>query len=130
MVASPLREADMSAPDQPDDSMHLSVKEMQGWLNQEIRDSLKACELRVKEASALVTAYAMGELTPQMANERLRMYEDRWGEALSGTTATSHMTDEAITAKIDAMHATRRAWRERYQRGYDLPPEGPPKNER
>jgi hypothetical protein len=120
----------MSIPDEADESTHLSVKEMRGWLDQEIKDSLKACELRVKEATALVTAYAMGELTPRGASERLTQYEDRWGEALPGTTATSHMTDEAITAKIDAMHATRRAWRERYQRGYDLPPEGPPKNER
>jgi hypothetical protein len=120
----------MSVPDEPDESMHLSVKEMQSWLNQEIMDSLKACELRVREATALVTAYAMGELTPQAANDRLTMYEDRWGEALPGATAASHITDEAITAKVDAAHAAQRAWRERYRRQLGRPEKGPYGNDR
>lgn len=80
----PKREANVAVTEQPDESNHLSVKDMQDWLSQELRDLDKARELRIKEATGFVEAYARGELTSREASERLTLYEDRWGEALPG----------------------------------------------
>ena len=79
----------------------LSPKEMQGWLDQEIRDSTKAYELRITEAKEFVNAFVSGELTQEQAMQRLVAYDLRWGEALYGATATPETTDEAILAEID-----------------------------
>jgi len=118
----------MSVTGEPDEPLHLSAREMREWLLQEIRDSMKACELRVREATAFVTAYAVGELSPEQAMERLNKYEDRWGEALCGTKAASHMTDDQIVGQIDQMRSTYgslRAMRERYERRWGKLGSGP-----
>jgi hypothetical protein len=60
---------------------------MQVWLLQEKRDIEKARELRLKEATALVEAYAKGEITAQEADDRLSKYEKRWGDILHGAAA-------------------------------------------
>jgi hypothetical protein len=120
----------MSVPDEPDESMHLSVEEMRGWLLQEIKDLEKASELRIKEAKALVEAYAKGELTPEGASKRLTIYEDRWGEALPGTHAMPHMTDEAIAEKIDKTRATVRARQQKYSGQLDRRPGKAPETQR
>lgn len=79
----------------------LTPSEMRGWLKGEIADSAKAFELRIREASELVASYALGELTPAEADERLFAYDKRWGEALYGATVGAGASDEAILAAID-----------------------------
>jgi hypothetical protein len=61
----------------------------------------KAFELRLKEATDLVTAYSLGDLTPEQADERSWRYQHRWGEALSGASVSDGVTDEQILSKID-----------------------------
>jgi len=87
--------------DETGESEHLSPKEMQRWMLQEIRDSAKAHELRVRDASAIATAYALGELTSEQAHEQFLRHSDRWGEALPGTHAFKNTTDEQVVASID-----------------------------
>jgi hypothetical protein len=53
----------MAAGNPTDDQNTLSASEMRSWLTQEVRDLPKALELRVQEASAIVTAYAAGEIS-------------------------------------------------------------------
>ena len=79
----------------------LSVKDMQDWLRQEIRDSAKAHELRIKGATEFVTAYSEGKLTSEQAMEALLRHDLRWGEALYGASAAEGKTDEAILNAID-----------------------------
>src|ERR1017187_10567033 len=87
--------------DLPGESDYLSPKDMQKWALQEIKDSAKAHELRVKSATELATAYALGELTPAQARERFLRHDHRWGEALPGTYAFKDSSDEQILAAID-----------------------------
>jgi hypothetical protein len=92
----------MSEQDRRGDEEFMSPKEMAGWLREEIRDSQKAWELRVKDATAFVNAYAAGELSAKEANEKMLAYDRRWGEALFGASAGAGITDEAILKTIDA----------------------------
>jgi len=84
-----------------DKPAYISAKEMQDWLQQEIKDAAKALELRVREAAEFVTAYSLGELTPAQAHERHWRYDHRWGEPLPGTHAFTASSDEEILAAID-----------------------------
>ena len=79
----------------------LTPEEAQGWLKEEIRDSAKALELRVKEATTFVAEYAAGRLTPEEANDHLVRYDQRWGEALYGASAFPGCSDEEILKAID-----------------------------
>jgi len=83
----------------------LSVKEMQQWLSQEVRDTEKARELRLKEANAFVADYASGALNAEQAQEKLAAYDRRWGEALFGAAAVPGVTDEEIVNRIDQARA-------------------------
>jgi hypothetical protein len=83
----------------------LTPEEFRGWLSQEIRDSSKAHELRVKEATEFVTAYTSGDISPEEAMKRLRNYDQRWGEALYGAMATPEVSDEQIISAIDQARA-------------------------
>jgi hypothetical protein len=96
-------EPGMDDRNQPED--HLSPQEMRDWLAQEIKDSAKAHELRVKEATAFVTAYGSGEITANEAMRRMHEYDRRWGEALFGTNAGNNVTDQAIVERIDRARA-------------------------
>jgi hypothetical protein len=87
------------------ESEYLSPKEMQDWLLQEVRDSAKAFELRVKEATEIASAYAQGQLSPKEAHERCWHYQQRWGEALYGTTAGDNVSDKTILEAIDEARA-------------------------
>ena len=78
-----------------------SVEDMQGWLKEELRDVEKARELRVKDLTGFVDAYAAGKLTPEEATQRMVQYDRRWGEALPGTGAFPGATDEDILQRID-----------------------------
>src|ERR1039458_5042737 len=77
------------------------ARNTQNWLRNEIDDSAKAHELRIKEATDFVTAYALNELTPDNTYDRFLRYGHRWGEALPGTYAYSHSTNEQIIQAID-----------------------------
>jgi hypothetical protein len=87
--------------DQNDAEDHLSPQELRRWLGEELRDLAKAFQLRASEATSFVTAYALGEISPAEAAERLELYDKRWGEALPGTIASPDKTDEQIIAAID-----------------------------
>jgi hypothetical protein len=78
-----------------------SPTDMQSWLMQEIRDSEKAHELRISEATGFINAYASGNISPEEAALHLRRYQDRWGEPLFGATAGEHMCNEEIIAAVD-----------------------------
>jgi hypothetical protein len=91
-------------PDQ-DEIEHFSPKDMREWVQQEIKDSAKAHQLRTKELESLATAYEAGKLTPAQADEAKGRYEHRWHEALPGAYALDHLTDEQILAKMDAARA-------------------------
>ena len=91
----------MAHPKEPAFQESLSPEEMQGWLEQEIRDSAKAHELRTKEATEFVTAYIAGRITPDQAMRCMVDYDRRWGEALFGTSAFPKMSDANILREID-----------------------------
>lgn len=78
----------------------LSADEMRTWLQDEIRDVLKECQLRLNDAVEFTTAYSRGELSPKAANARLEHYTDRWGEPLQGHFA-KYESDEEIINAID-----------------------------
>ena len=84
-----------------DESEHLTPKETQTWLQEEIAQLSKAMELRTKEATALVTAYTKGEISAEEAGEQRWKYTQRWGEALPGVVSMRGMTDAQILATID-----------------------------
>jgi len=83
------------------DDDYLSANDMRSWLRQELRDIAKASELRTREATEFVTAYALGEMTAKEADDRHTQYHRRWGEALPGICVTDTVTDEKILAAID-----------------------------
>ena len=62
---APLADPEMANEDTFDKTGYLSPKDIQKWALQEITDSAKAHELRVKDATELATAYALGELSPE-----------------------------------------------------------------
>jgi hypothetical protein len=84
-----------------DESEHLTPKETQTWLQEEIAQLSKAMELRTKEATALATAFTKGEISAEEAGEQRWKYTQRWGEALPGVMSMNGMTDEQILATID-----------------------------
>jgi outer membrane translocation and assembly module TamA len=79
----------------------LSVRDLQNWMKQELLDSAKAHELRSKDATEFVTAYAEGKITPEQAQEALVQHDRRWGEALPGAMAIPGASDEEIVRAID-----------------------------
>lgn len=70
-----------------------SPDDMAAWMAQEVRDSAKAFELRVREATQLAAEYSAGRLSEAEAIERLSKYDKRWGEALFGTSVAEGITD-------------------------------------
>jgi hypothetical protein len=78
-----------------------SSKAMQGWLEREISDIARATELRIKDATRFVNAYARGELSADEAAEQSFKYADRWGEALPGVPISVALSDDEILKRID-----------------------------
>ena len=78
-----------------------TVKDLQLWLSQELRDIEKARELRIKEATGIVDSVVKGDLTPDEGLDLTNEYEDRWGEALPGALALPGLADEDIIARIN-----------------------------
>jgi hypothetical protein len=92
----------------------LSPKEVFQWARQEIANSAKAFELRVKEATDLATRFAAGEISPQEAKQKLISFDRRWGEAMYGASVGENISDDQILAKIDeARRDARRPFSER-----------------
>lgn len=89
-----------------------SPREMEGWLQREISDAAKALELRVRDATQLVTAYSRGELSVQEAEEQSQRYSSRWGEAIPGVARSLGMSDEQILKQMDDSRAK---WQQRHR---------------
>jgi hypothetical protein len=109
----------------PGEAEYQSPKALREWLAQEVRDVARASELRLRDATDLVTAYALGKLTPEQADERWWRYQDRWGEALPGVFASETKTDEQIIETIDKSlentngpYMSARSVRETYERRF------------
>jgi hypothetical protein len=104
----------------------LTPQEMQRWLSEEIADLIKAMQLRVTEASALVNSYAAGEISAEEAEKRLAQYNWRWTEALPGTSASTGLTDQQILAAVDsAAEQQTGIFRRRYSATYRSGPKMP-----
>lgn len=83
------------------DSDFPDPKGMQGWLEREIADIMRAAELRMKDATKFVNAYARGEITSEEAARRGYEYSNRWGDALPGVPRSTGLSDEEIVRTID-----------------------------
>jgi hypothetical protein len=101
----------MNKESSPADSGYASPLEMQDWLLQEVKDSAKALDLRLREATDLVREYTTGKLSAQQAADALFRYQQRWGDALFGATAGREVTDDQILAAID--DARSKQWTDR-----------------
>jgi hypothetical protein len=88
-------------PDKNKDEEFLTPKDLQMWLKQEVADSTKALELRLQEATSLVTDYSQGKITPEEATRRAVAFDWRWGEALPGTNTAPGRSNEEILEAID-----------------------------
>jgi hypothetical protein len=93
-----------------DDS--LTPRDMRQWLQQEVLGVMKAAELRVKDATDFVTAYAVGEITPEQAMERLDRYQSRWQEPIPGVAVAEGMSDEKILRARDREAGLTKTWAE------------------
>ena len=91
----------MTDPSKDTDEEALTPKDLQNWLRQEVADSTKALELRLREATALVTDYSQGKITPEEAARKTHAFSRRWGEALPGTSAAPGRSDAEILEAID-----------------------------
>jgi hypothetical protein len=81
---------------------HYTPEELRRWLQQEVRDVMKGAELRIKDATDFVTAYAVGAISPEAASERKTTYECRWGDAMPrGIETKEGMANEDILRQID-----------------------------
>jgi hypothetical protein len=74
--------------------------DLQDWLRQEVMDTAKAAELRLNEATSLVTDYAKGKITAKEATTRWHSYNRRWGDAIPGVSSEGK-TDAEIYREMD-----------------------------
>lgn len=74
---------------------------MRAWLEREKKDTTKAAELRIKDATAFVDAYSSGAISADEAEQRLHQFSKRWGDALPIAGRSENMTDEQILNAID-----------------------------
>jgi hypothetical protein len=88
----------------PDDHENPTPREMREWLAQEVRDVIKGMELRIKDATDFVTAYAVGEIDAKELERRQRIYTNRWGDAIPGVFTSEGMSNEEILRKRDNEH--------------------------
>ena len=78
-----------------------SPEEMQHWLERELVDAQKALELRVKDATTFVEAYARGDTSAEEAAQKTVQYSRRWGESLFGVGRSEGLSDDEILSRID-----------------------------
>jgi hypothetical protein len=81
------------------------AKGMQRWLESEIADIQKAADLRIRDATAIVSEYTQGRISAEEAERRSYAYANRWGDALPGVMSTRGLTDEEILRKLDQARA-------------------------
>jgi hypothetical protein len=79
----------------------LTPDEMRAWLEQEVRDLTKSLELRIQDATDFATAYCAGRISGREATARLRRYDSRWGDPISGVYTSENMTNEEILRRLD-----------------------------
>ncbi len=80
----------------------LTPAEMREWLDHEMRDLKRECQLREKDFTDFVTAYEAGRITPAEADARFTQYYKRWGEAFRGMiNTTDQMSDEEVLKRFD-----------------------------
>lgn len=91
--------------DDVSESVYPSPKEMQGWLEREITDVMKAMELRIREATRFVGAYARSEITSEEAAKLGYEYQCRWGDPLPGVHRSRGASDEQILDRISGTRA-------------------------
>lgn len=94
------------------DENNLTPKDLRQWLQQEVRDVMKASELRIKDATDLVTAYAVGEISQAEAMRRFGHYNRRWREPILGVMTDEGMTNSEILEKRDAAAKEPKTWAE------------------
>ena len=90
----------------PPDVDYFDANEMLGSLQHDTFAVSKEAELRIRDATAFVTAYARGEISPNEANDRMSRYNDRWSEALDGIPNPERMTDDQILGEMDRRWAS------------------------
>jgi hypothetical protein len=73
---------------------------MLDWLRLEVAKIVKEADMRTREATEFVTAYAIGEINAREANSRLDAYNMQWGDALKGISLQPNMTDEEVKKAI------------------------------
>jgi len=78
-----------------------SPQEMEGWLQREIADIKRAAELRIKDATAFVTAYSKGQISQDEAGERSCQYSRRWGEPIFGVFRSEGLNDDELLKQLD-----------------------------
>jgi hypothetical protein len=101
----------MAANDEP-----LSSDDARQWLGREIAHVMKEAELRVKDATDFVTAYATGKISEREVSERMDQYDRRWGEAtLLAAMANEGMADNEILRRLDAERATNTGWSKHFE---------------
>jgi hypothetical protein len=111
----------MSTPDNSSSDETFTPEEISKWAKQEIALSAKAFELRARDAKALATEYAAGDITAEQAGDRLSAYQHRWGDAMQGVYTTKGLSDEQLLATIDeAREKTRKLFAKRGSQS-DLP---------
>ncbi|WP_263377232.1 hypothetical protein [Granulicella aggregans] len=57
-------------------------EDLRQWLNEESRRVMKEAELRIIDATELVTGFLTGHISREEAQERSAEYHRRWGDAL------------------------------------------------
>ena len=113
----------MSAQSGGESEDYLSPADMRKWMDDEIRQSTKALELRTRDLTSFVTAYCAGELTPQQADELHSRYYRRWGEPIPGVSLVGNIPDEEVLAQIDKLSGPSTGPKElsrRYRQRYGL----------
>jgi hypothetical protein len=80
----------------------VSVKEMRSALEEETRAVMKAADLRIRELTQIVHAYASGELAPTDATGQFMKHLDKWGDPIPGVVRViQYATDEEIMADMN-----------------------------
>lgn len=86
----------------------LDAEEMSEWLKDEISDIRRAAELRIKDATDFVTAYA-GGISRKKAEDLFFAYTQRWGDVIPGVGyPPEDMSDEQILETLDENRIKRR----------------------
>jgi hypothetical protein len=79
-----------------------NLSELLEWLGLEVEDVSKAAQLRLQEATKVVSDCAKGEIDLEQAARRLDAYNDRWRDVFHrGVRHVRGMTDEEIYKALD-----------------------------